>query len=183
MTFHMWDDFWSAHDDVINWSHFLDYQRYSMRGNIRIGHHDNRRWGQIQIQIQVYNAKRQWIGRHTMRCGQHVQNNYIWALLWYHTFACKQWNQNFATHPISFGIVMLIILLNLCHSINGNTDFKIRFVFEMCNIRHLAIGARRIYRFGYIFKSILLFINLTSFNYAFVFLGTNTLNFVKNYHC
>ena len=33
-------------------------QRTSMRGDIRIGRHGNRRWRQIQIQIQVYNAER-----------------------------------------------------------------------------------------------------------------------------
>ena len=77
-------------------------QRDSMRGVICIGHHGNRRWSQIHIQIQVYNAER------PLTCGtaSTYTNNYTWALLWHHMFACKQWNQN----------------------LNGNTNFKIRFL-------------------------------------------------------
>ena len=76
----------------------------------------------------------------------------------------------------------------MCYSLNGNTNFQIRFVFGICNTRHLAIGARNIQRFVYVFKSILFFvthgiINFTSLNDTFIFLGTNTINSVKNNHC
>ena len=118
----------------------VSYQRGSMRGVIRIGHHGNHRWRQIQIQIQVYNAE--W----PLTCGaaSMYTNNYTWALLWQHTFACKQWNKNFATHQFISALLCLYFSLYLCHSLNGNTNFKIRFVLGMCNTRHLAIGARSI---------------------------------------
>ena len=80
-------------------------------------------------------------GRHTMRRGRQCTNIYTWALLWHHTFACKQWNQNLPTHKFVSALLCSYFLLYLRHSLNGNTNFKIYFVLGKCYTRHLAIGA------------------------------------------
>ena len=40
------------------------------------------------------------------------------------------------------------ILVHLNHGLNGNINFKIRFVFGKCNTRHLAIGTRSMFMFS-----------------------------------
>ena len=58
-------------------------------------------------------------------------------LLFHHTIACKNGIKTFRrTHLFRHYNVH-----NFHHSLNGNTNFKIRFVFGMCDARHLAIGA------------------------------------------
>ena len=64
-------------------------------------------------------------GRHIMRRGCQCTNIYIWALLWHHTFVCKQWNQNLPTHKFFSALLCSYFLLYLRHDLNGNTNFKI----------------------------------------------------------
>ena len=100
-------------------------ERLHMKDNIRISHHGNRgsqhpllpchivlssmiyqmgptpnpnsslqRGAAADVRNSNGSAVRQYGA--TAKC----TNNYTWALLWHHTFACRQWNQDFSTHQL-----------------------------------------------------------------------------------
>ena len=117
-----------------------------MRSDIGIGHHGNCGCGQIQI--QVYNAER------PLSCGtamDRLSDKAAWQPI-----------AQTITHGRCYDITRWGVNSKqwswfLLYSSRGlNTNFKICFIFGMCDARHLAIGARST-------KDLLMFSNLFYF--------------------
>ena len=115
------------------WSTLVQGEAHHMRSD-RIGHHGNRRWDQIPIQIQVYNAERPQTCRGAI---DRPSDNAAWPLVHKQSHMVvsmtshvrvKTMESKLPDEPICFGIVVFII-------------------FILFRSRYLTIGARSMLRF------------------------------------
>ena len=137
-------------------------QRDSMRGIIWIGHHGNRRWRQIQI--QVYDAERPLACRTAMDrppynavrpvCTQTIIHGHCYVVirLRVNNGIKTLWHTNFFRHCYVHNFYCICAILQM-------EILILKFVlFSECAIHTIWLLGPDIQRFVYVFKSILFFV-------------------------
>ena len=164
-----------------------------MRGIIWIGHHGNRRWRQIQI--QVYDAERPLACRTAMDrppynavrpvCTQTIIHGHCYVItrLRVNNGIKTLWHTYFFRHCYVHNFYCICAILQM-------EILILKFVlFSECAIHTIWLLGPEIFKDLFMFSNQFYFSLhmvssiFASLNEKFIFLGTNILNIVKNNHC